>query len=174
MASRNAAKTISYVSGMDVYPFEQFDLQYNRPDKVLAAIGKASPTLIEAYHKAYLKRIKRAGIDSSQFLNELEVPLAEITNQGQIEPEQTKNKLSLSIKGSDKKINLDRYNVWVNEVPVFGRTGKSVRNQKTKSISATVELTLSEGRNRIEVSVMNMAGTESYRMPLYVTGCRSM
>ncbi|HRF20133.1 MAG TPA: hypothetical protein PK977_18275, partial [Chitinophagaceae bacterium] len=81
MASRNAAKTISYVSGMDVYPFEQFDLQYNRPDKVLAAIGKASPTLIEAYHKAYLKRIKRAGIDSSQFLNELEVPLAEITNQ---------------------------------------------------------------------------------------------
>ncbi|HRF20132.1 MAG TPA: hypothetical protein PK977_18270, partial [Chitinophagaceae bacterium] len=76
--------------------------------------------------------------------------------------------LSLSIKGSDKKINLDRYNVWVNEVPVFGRTGKSVRNQKTKSISATVELTLSEGMNRIEVSVMNMAGTESYRMPLYV------
>ena len=47
------------VNKSEIYPFEQFDLKFNRPDIVLSRIGKVDTTLINAYHNAYLKRIKK-------------------------------------------------------------------------------------------------------------------
>ena len=68
----------------------------------------------------------------------------------------------------DNTYHLDRYNVWVNEVPVYGQRGISVRKNNSNSIDNTVTIRLSQGENRIETSVTNVNGTESYRKPLIV------
>ena len=82
--------------------------------------------------------------------------------------EQTSETLALHIKGLDSIYNLDRYNVWVNEVPVYGQRGINIRKNNSNSFDKTIEITLSEGENRIETSITNVNGTESYRMPMTV------
>lgn len=168
MASKNGAKALSYVSGIQVYPFDQFDLKYNRPDKVLKAIGLAEPALIEAYRMAYIKRIKKAGIDTLQFKEEFELPEADISNRNQISSITKSKNLTLSIIASDKNSTLDRYNIWVNEVPLFGKNGKSIKSLNSKKLNTTVSVILSKGYNKIETSVTNVAGVESYRIPILV------
>ncbi|OSZ80608.1 hypothetical protein CAP36_04980 [Chitinophagaceae bacterium IBVUCB2] len=168
MTSKNGAKALSYVSGIQVYPFEQFDLKYNRPDKVLKAIGLAEPALLEAYRMAYIKRIKKAGIDTLQFKDEFELPEADINNRNQISNTTKTQNLKLDIIASDKNSNLDRYNIWVNEVPLFGKNGKSLKSLNSKKLNTTVNIILSKGTNKIETSVTNIAGVESYRIPLLV------
>lgn len=168
MASRNAAKALTYVNGTDLFSFEQFDIQYNRPDLVLAALGMADPLLIEAYRNAYQKRMKKLGIDTSQFSNRFEVPEADFANRAEISSEQQQERLTLQLIGSDQHYPLDRYNVWVNEVPLYGRDGVSLKAANTKTLNTRVELTLSQGTNQIEISVLNSKGVESFRHPLQV------
>ncbi|MEI9910142.1 MAG: WD40 repeat domain-containing protein [Bacteroidota bacterium] len=168
MTSKNGAKVLSYVSGMQVLPFDQFDTKYNRPDLVLKAIGLASPAVIEAYRNAYEKRIKKLDIDTTQFKEEFEVPESDFGNRDKINDEQKTSNLNLVITARDNKTNLNRYNVWVNEVPVFGKNGKSIKDARSKTLNTNVEITLSQGINRIETSVMNSNGVESYRTPLIV------
>ncbi len=168
MTSKNGAKALSYVRGLQVFPFEQFDIQYNRPDLVLKAIGLADPALIKAYKNAYMKRIKKLEIDTTQFSDDFEMPEADFENRSKIEYDQKTGKLNLVIAASDNNNTLNRFNVWINEVPVFGMNGKSIKEDKSKKLNTSLEISLSEGLNRIETSVMNSKGVQSYRVPLYV------
>ena len=58
--------------------------------------------------------------------------------------------LSLEIEASDELYALDRINVWINDVPVYGREGIDLRNDKTFKIHKTIKLELSDGKNRIQ------------------------
>ena len=168
-STQNASKKLYYVTNqLKTIGFEQLDVKYNRPDKVLKAIGNTDKDLIKAYHKAYEKRIRKLGIDTLAFREGYSVPESEFVNRDVIAYEQKNEKLVLHIKGSDDTYKLDRYNVWVNEVPVFGMRGKSIREKNTNSIDTTLTITLSDGENRIETSITNVNATESYRMPLTV------
>ncbi|TAF66625.1 MAG: hypothetical protein EAZ55_05335, partial [Cytophagales bacterium] len=65
MATKDAVNDlVHYVVGNKVYLFDQFDIRYNRPDKVLEAIGLAPDSLIQAYRNAYKKRLEKLGFDS--------------------------------------------------------------------------------------------------------------
>jgi WD40 repeat protein len=166
-SSPNAAKLLHYVTkDLKVITFEQLDVKYNRPDKVLEAIGSKDTLLINSYKKAYQKRIKKLGIDTSQFRDGYSVPESDFINRDAIEYEQTKDKLILKIKGNDSTYKLDRFNVWVNEVPLFGLRG--IKTKQNNNFDTTISITLSQGENRIETSITNVNGTESYRMPLFV------
>jgi len=55
-ASRKALSNLSFRFNNKLYGFKEFDLKYNRPDIVLSSLGYADSTLINAYHKAYLRR----------------------------------------------------------------------------------------------------------------------
>ncbi|MBC7391417.1 MAG: PD40 domain-containing protein, partial [Opitutaceae bacterium] len=165
----HAAKLIHYVTkDLKVITFDQLDVKYNRPDKVLEAIGNTDTLLINSYRKAYQKRIKKLGIDTTQFKDGYSVPESDFINRDVIEYEQTKDKLTLKIKGNDSSYKLDRFNVWVNEVPLFGLRGINISKKNRNSFDTALTITLSQGENRIETSVINVNGTESYRMPLFV------
>lgn len=165
----NAAKLLHYVTeDLKVITFEQLDLKYNRPDLVLRAIGNADTNLINSYYKAWQKRIKKLGIDTTQFRDDYSVPEADFANRDSIAYEQTEGRLKLHIKGADSTYALDRLNVWVNEVPLFGERGISLRRRNSHFLDTTLTITLSDLENRIETSVYNVNGTESYRMPLHV------
>jgi hypothetical protein len=61
---------------------------------------------------------------------------------------------------SDKKYELKNYNIYVNDVPLFGETGKEVSGSNAE-IKERVELI--NGNNKIEISSTNETGAESYR-----------
>ena len=168
-ASPGAARLIRYVSTeLKTISFEQLDIKYNRPDKVLEAIGSTDTALIKSYRKAWEKRIKKLGIDTTQFKDGYSVPEADFVNRDSIDYEQKTGTLRLHIKGIDSTYQLDRFNVWVNESPLFGQRGISIKKKNSKSIDTTITIKFSQGENRIETSITNVNGTESYRMPLYV------
>ena len=77
-------------------------------------------------------------------------------------------KLLLHIKGADSTYKLDRFNCWVNEVPLFGIRGVRINKYNRNTFDTTITIGLSDGENRIETSVTDVNGTESYRMPLAV------
>ena len=167
--SQNASKLLHYVSkDLKVISFEQLDVKYNRPDKVLEAIGNTDTTLIKSYRKACEKRIKKLGIDTTAFRDGYSLPEADFANRDNIEYEQKTGILKLIINGSDSTYKLDRFNVWVNETPIFGQRGIRIRMKNSNSIDTTITIKLSQGENRIETSITNVNGTESYRMPLTV------
>ena len=167
--TQGAAKLLHYVSkDLKVITFEQLDVKYNRPDKVLEAIGNSDTALIKSYRKAWEKRIKKLGIDTTAFKDGYSVPEADFTNRDVIEYEQKTGTLKLTIKGNDSTYKLDRFNIWVNETPIFGQRGISIRKKNINDLDTTITIKLSQGENRIETSITNVNGTESYRMPLIV------
>ncbi len=169
LSSKNTVQQLNYVtSDLKVITFEQLDVKYNRPDKVLEVIGNTDTTLINLYRRAYEKRIKKLGIDTTQFRDGYSVPEADFKNRAVIDFEQTADKLTLKLRGNDNTYKLDRFNIWVNEAPLYGQRGISLKKKKANSIDTTITITLSQGENRIETSITNVNGTESYRMPLYV------
>jgi hypothetical protein len=85
-----------------------------------------------------------------------------------VEYDQKSNKLIIKIKAEDDSLVLDRYNVWINEVPLFGVKGISLKDRKTRNFDTALTVTLCNGENRIEASVTNIGGLESYREPLDV------
>ena len=168
-SSLNAPKLLHYVTAdLRVISFEQLDVKYNRPDKVLEAIGSTDTALIKSYRKAYEKRIKKLGIDTTAFRSGYSVPEADFVNRDKIEFEQRDGKLKLEIKSGDSTYKLDRFNIWINETPVYGQRGISVRNKNVNNFDSIITINLSQGQNKIETSITNVNGTESYRMPLQV------
>ena len=169
MASQAGTLFLHYVTkDLKVISFEQLDVKYNRPDKVLEAIGSTDTALIKSYRKAWEKRIKKLGIDTTQFREGYSVPECDFVNRDQIEAEQKTEMLRLHIKAIDSSYLLDRFNIWVNESPLFGQRGINIRRKNSNSLDTIITIKLSQGENRIECSITNVNGTESYRMPLYV------
>ena len=167
--SQQAARKLHYVTAdAKIISFDQLDVKYNRPDKVLEAIGNKDTVLINSYKRAYYKRIKKLGIDTTQFSDGYSVPEAEFENREIVQYEQTKEQLTLKINAKDSSYLLDRFNIWINEVPLFGLQGINIRHRNSYSFDTTISIQLSQGENRIETSVTNVNGTESYRMPLHV------
>jgi len=150
-----------------VITFDQLDIQYNRPDKVLEALRYPDTALISSYRRAYVKRVRKLGIDTTLFTINA-VPQADFTNRESVAFEQDQPTLRLDIHAGDDQQTLKQWNVWVNEVPVFGVKGCDIHLRRGKAFDTSIVIVLSPGDNRIETSVVNMAGMESYRMPLFV------
>jgi WD40 repeat protein len=173
MCSKNASKMLHYVTpSLKVIGFNQLDPIYNRPDIVLDSIGKyfaggSDLKLIQQYKEVWVKRMIRLGLDTATASNQIEVPDAEIVNADNIEYNNSSGKINFHFKAYDPKHKLIRYNVYVNEVPVYESNGISITgrvNQFEKDIS----LNLTQGDNKIQVSVMNELGLENYRYPVFV------
>ncbi len=164
-----AAKLLHYVTkDYKIITFEQLDTKYNRPDKVLEAMNNKDSILIKSYKKAWEKRIRKLGIDTTGFRDGYSVPESDFANRKDIEYEQRSGSLDLHIKGMDSTYKLDRFNIWVNEVPLYGQRGINLRHSNINIFDSTLTIKLSLGANTIETSITNINGTESYRMPLEV------
>lgn len=169
-STSGAAKLLHYVMpDLKVVTFEQLDVKYNRPDLVLQALNNPDTALVHSYRRAYEKRVRKLGIDTTSFAEGFGLPEADFVNREEIRFEQSGNVLQLRIKGKDSTFQLDRFNVWVNETPLFGLKGVSLKNRRTNILDTTLQVLLSHGSNIIETSVTNVNGTESFRMPLVVS-----
>ena len=129
MCSKDASKMLHYVTpSLKVIGFEQLDPVYNRPDIVLDSISKyfggADQELIANYRQSWEKRIDRLGLDKEKLgKGEIAVPSAEIVGADQIAYENVEGKINIDVNANDAKYPLRRFNVYVNEVPLYGSAG---------------------------------------------------
>jgi WD40 repeat protein len=163
MGTSGGVKYLSWRLNNKLYDFDQWDLQYNRPDKVLEQLGNPDTALIHMFRKAYLKRLKRAGFTEAMFSKEWHTPEIKILNPEEFAAPVSDPHKQLEISLSDTKFNLDRVNVWINDVPIAGQNGISLRNNPASSVIKDIPLTLSAGTNRIQVSCTNEKGVESLK-----------
>jgi hypothetical protein len=174
MCSKDASKMLHYVTpSLKVIGFEQLDPVYNRPDIVLDSIGKyfggADKELVANYRQSWEKRIDRLGLDKEKLgKGEIAVPSAEIVGADAIAYENKAGKLNIKVSANDPKYPLRRFNVFVNEVPLYGSAGISIAHLKKQVWDTTVNVPLSVGENKIQVSVVNELGLENFKYPTYV------
>ncbi len=132
MCSKGASKMLHYVTpSLKIIGFEQLDPVYNRPDIVLDSIGKyfgnSDGGMIDEYRKSWEKRIDRLGLDKEKLgKGEISVPNAEIVGADLIAPENKDGKLEIKVVANDPKYPLRRFNVYVNEVPLYGSAGINI------------------------------------------------
>lgn len=169
MCTPNAAKLFHYVTkDLKLITFKQLDIKYNRPDIILQELGNVDTALIKSYRKAYEKRIQKLRIDTTSFKNEYALPEADFVNRNIIESQQSRPYISLQIRAIDSTSKIERFNLWVNDVPNYGQRGIRLKGQNKNTFDTTIIVNLSEGENLIETSVTNSNGTESYRVPLVI------
>jgi WD40 repeat protein len=170
-SSRNGSKYIGYIvnAGKDkdsrYFPFDQFDLKFNRPDIILDRLGVIDPAMKEAYFKAYLKRITKMGFDTLSLSSDLHVPLVETGNLSSVSKSSV---CKIPVKANDPLSVLDRINVYVNGVPLYGMNGLSLKNRKLHNYNDSLEIQLNSGNNLIQVSALNSAGAESLKETRHV------
>ena len=162
--TKGRSNRINFFINNQPLSFSSFDLQYNRPDKVIAEIGAADTTLIQAYHAASMKRLKRSGYTRLDSLR-VSQPRADFTNRPSIVYEQKNEILEIQFSGRDSLYPLSVFNIWINESPLYGKEGLRLMENRLQ-FDTSLQILLSPGENRIEASVTNQAGTESYRIPL--------
>ncbi|MEO1054899.1 MAG: caspase family protein, partial [Bacteroidota bacterium] len=162
MTSKNGTSGVAFRYKDKVFPFDQFDLQYNRPDKVLEKIGYASPEVINALKRSYQKRLKRLNFNEDAFDKDFHIPTLRLFADHI--PSSTHEKhLEFSIEAIDEKYNLDRVQLTVNGIPVLGFNGRDLRKKNVSKIKEKLSVELVRGLNKIQVSVLNEKGVESLR-----------
>ncbi len=171
-ASRFGARRVGWllVDGVKripkFYPFEQFDLRQNRPDIVLARLAFASTPqpLVAALERAHARRLEKMGITEASLARDMRAPEVSIQTPA---PVVSAKRVTLAVHASDDAVDLDRLHVYVNDVPVFGQGGVSVRG--TRDVTKSIDVDVLVGRSKIQVSALNAAGSESRKETVYVT-----
>lgn len=134
--------------------FEQVDLFYNRPDKVLQNLPFFEEEYLSILEEAYQKRLKKLGVSESANLEISELPELE-TNLDQFPIKTDTKELQIQIKTSAK----NTAHVLINGVPVFGKEGIGI--DENGIWSGTI--LLSEGANKIQAFVEDSQGFKSIR-----------
>lgn len=144
-----------------LYGFDQFDLTFNRPDLVMEQIGYTSPFMIKMYKLAYDKRLKRMGFTEDMLSDEFHVPEIEVTNLAEIPLNTKEESITVHVSAHDDQIELNRLNVYINDVPAFGTNGIAIGGGK--AYEDDLQLKLASGTNKVQISVLNSNGAESVR-----------
>jgi hypothetical protein len=163
MTSRSGVRGVAFRVGERVFPFEQFDLRYNRPDKVLARLGSAPAAVVQGLRSLAEERVIRSGFlphELDQLGDDFHLPELRIADPG---PPLSSNApfVRFTVKASDSLYELNRVNIYVDGVPVKGFAGVGLSQRHTKSVDEELMVSLANGQNKIQVSVVNERGTES-------------
>ncbi len=147
------------VQGLEGWNVDQFAARNNRPDLILQKLPNPDPGLIEHFFTLWQKRLRRLGLKEADLSKDLEVPESKI-----VSGKQEGKWLSLGIELASKNRELRKYQVYVNDVPIYGTEGKAVSG-KTASVNEKVVLT--KGENKVEVACIDDGGAESFRAVKY-------
>ncbi|HEX8607002.1 MAG TPA: caspase family protein, partial [Pedobacter sp.] len=180
LSSRDGYRGIAFRIGNKAFPFEQFDLKWNRPDFVLQTLGVADKALIEAYKRAYqvrLRHLSGSGANSPVTAP----PVIEITNKNKIPFATRRCEVPLNVKAYRGQASstvsqgalLDHLQVWINDIPLIGKSGFSLEDKESWAGQFASEklpkIILTPGRNKIQVAVVDKASIESMKETVYVT-----
>jgi len=160
-ASKGNNQGITFRYQGNLYTFDQFDMRFNRPDKVLTDLG-VSRYAVRLYKKAWEKRLRKMGFAPEDLEGELALPKIELVGKNDLPITTENEKIELKLKAWDDTYELDRVAVYINDVPVPELQGIPI-DKKTQSIELPLDIDLSQGNNLVKVSVFNKKGLESLR-----------
>ena len=159
MASKKALRAIAFRLGSDLVPFEQFDINLNRPDIIAKSIGKSPDQLIRAYEYLYKKRLRKFNLDEGSIKLDFSLPNVKIENDLPLVT--SESSVILTIKSWDEQFTINQVNVYVNDTPIYGEQGLRP-SSKVNTHRQTITIPIIKGINKIQVSCINSNGTESY------------
>ncbi|HLP13281.1 MAG TPA: caspase family protein, partial [Flavobacteriales bacterium] len=162
--SKEGSKYIGYHLNMGqekdarYYPFDQFDLKYNRPDIINQRLGIGDSLYNESLKKAHERRLKKMGLNENDLTGNKNLPEVEIISQAENTAELTyKLEMTANTTGSD----LFKIKIYNNGVPVLGTKGYNVSESEKRGLKKMFEIPLVSGENSIQVSAVNKEGAES-------------
>jgi len=159
---------INFLFNEKLYTFEQFDVKYNRPDLVLSKLPYSTKDEIIAYNKAYKKRIKKMGFNIEADSVKFKIPEVSILNLEDFPISTIQEILKVKISAKDDTYYLKKINIWVNDVPLYGKRGFDIESQKLVKYEGNYQITLSPGKNKIQISATNIKGYESLKETFYI------
>lgn len=160
MATKEAARQVIVKRNNEFLSLENAEMEMNRPDKVLAKIGIADSRLIKAYEFAYNKRMQKIKLNQNAASPEIT-----LTNSNSIQTKSTAKTVDLNFLIDGKGTELAKLNVWLNQVPLNGRSGYNISGTKD---AKTVSVNLLSGTNHITYSALSANGTESDKQEIIV------
>jgi len=163
-SSSDAGNFIAYKQKMSVFPVDQFAVKYNRPDIILQRFGNSNKELISHYYSIYTKRLRRLELKEKDLESDFNAPVVQVLNESRSD-----RILNLVLHFEDSKSKIIKYNIFVNNVPIFGQKSKPLAIP-SKKFQTNETITLCSGDNKIEVSCTNEKGVESYRKVLFANG----
>ncbi|MFC0515136.1 caspase family protein [Mucilaginibacter angelicae] len=160
-SSKYASRVVSFRKNKQIYRFQQFDLELNRPDLVMKNIGLSSDSLVLFYSQLVEKRFRTMGLKPGDNLVSFSVPSLDIANIDAIPDITDKPIVSLNVKATSANENLKKVNIWVNGVPVYHTALEKNKEVSGLSFNGWFNVPLAEGKNLIEVSAFNQSEKES-------------
>jgi WD40 repeat protein len=162
--SRQALSGVAMRVGDQIYGFEQFDLRLNRPDLVLQELGVDQPSLIAAYHEAYLKRLKRSGMTEERLVDDLHIPKLEVVSE--VPGITNDSTLPLKVSASDANAIVRGIMMTINGVPA---QNLDVSSEKKHRVLSQLNAKLSSGSNLIRIWATSTSGASGRSVVLNVT-----
>jgi WD40 repeat protein len=154
--SRRGGHLVAAVSGLTGYRIDQMAIRNNRPDIILERMGIGSAEIVSHYRSLYERRLRKMGIREGDLEGTFDrAPTVEISASSR----QGRTAI-LEFAARAEHDDLKSYNLYVNDVPIFGSAGKplSGRYQTLREM-----VPLSTGENEVEVGVLGARGIESLR-----------
>jgi len=158
-SSKTALKSVGVRYKDDLLSFEQIDLLYNRPDKVLKLIGYSSPEYIQLLETAYYKRLRKLGADENELSRLDNLPTIK-SNIDEL-PIKTKTKeWRIHYSASSTNDELKAIHVFINGIPIYGKEGVTINGSKAEG---NLDVTLTQGKNHIQLFAEATNGLKSIR-----------
>lgn len=155
-SSRKGGNLIAAVSDLRAYRIDQLAVRNNRPDVLLESVGVGPADIVAHFKARYKRRLEKLGIGAESAAPTFATAPTVAFDSVDVSDGYATLHFGAQAQGAD----LLRYNVYVNDVPLFGPLGKATsgRNQKIEE-----KIELGSGRNKIEISALDAQGAESLR-----------
>lgn len=152
--SKSTINNFAFRVDNDALPVEQFHQEFNQPHRVLSTLQLGSPDLIRKYQKAYEKWENTTPDNTADGLD------IRLLNSN-IPQASYEKRMQFEVAAASTFSPLHHYQVYVNDVPVYGHNGLLISGVDQYNHQRTIELELSNGFNKIQFSVFNREGKAS-------------
>ncbi len=173
-ATKNIIKELNFVDRkLNPVGFEQIDPFCNRPEKIQMSMANFLEIEVPESNKmrqmAWFNRVKKLGLNDVEFnLSNFSFPSVSESFSNGLSYQLSRDSLWLEFLAQDSSNALKKMNVFINEVPLFGSSGRSIEDANCHEFSFKHQIPLGVGLNKIQVSVQNDLGLENFKFPHYV------
>ncbi len=161
LATRGTFRGVGFRKSGELLPMEQFDLQMNRPDLVLRALGYAPEAVLAVYRSQHARRLSRLGLERAEAPAGNEPRLSVATGSTATVTRDAEVSLTLKVTAGDAP--LQRLHLFVNDVPLHGRAGQPLQGEPGTTVELTLPVALGSGRNKLQAYAQDAAGRQSLR-----------
>lgn len=161
-ATKGSLPYIGFTEGHKSVSFQQYDIFYNRPDKVYSSIPFGSPEVIENLEILNKKRLERSSIDGANINTDDTAPEASIYSVNG--PVSENSEAAIGVKITDQ-YGVKNFSIKIDGVPVY-TSGKDVYLKH--SIDTTIAVKLQSGVNKIDIVATNTKNIASVIKTTYI------